>query len=66
MISPCVFRQRDSKRNLAFIEITNNCNMRCRHCMNWSTKDSTKGFSKEDDICSGNNSIIIKESRCIS
>ena len=25
-----------------------------------------KGFSKEDDICSGNNSIIIKESRCIS
>ena len=50
MISPCVFRQRDSKRNLAFIEITNSCNMKCRHCMNWSVKDSTIGFSKEEII----------------
>lgn len=48
MISPCVFRQRESKRKLAFIEITNTCNMKCKHCMNWSVKDSNQGFSKEE------------------
>lgn len=38
MISPCVFRQRQSNKYLAFIEITNSCNMRCKHCLNWSEK----------------------------
>ena len=50
MISPCVFRKRDSKRKLAFIEITNSCNMKCKHCMNWSTEGSEQGFTKEEII----------------
>lgn len=47
MISPCVFRQRKSEKFLAFIEITNSCNMRCKHCMNWSIKNSNNGFEKD-------------------
>ena len=48
MVSPCVFKQRKSDNYLAFIEITNNCNMKCKHCMNASSdKDFNKGFSKE-------------------
>ena len=50
MISPCVFRKRDSKRKLAFIEITNSCNMKCKHCMNWSVEGSEEGFTKEEII----------------
>lgn len=48
MISPCVFRKRETDKFLAFIEITNSCNMKCKHCMNWSVKDSKEGFSKEE------------------
>ncbi len=49
MISPCVFKQRKSDEYLAFIEITNTCNMKCKHCMNGSNdKDVNKGFSKEN------------------
>lgn len=47
MISPCVFRKRESSNYLAFIEITNSCNMKCKHCMNWSTKDAIEGFGRE-------------------
>lgn len=46
MISPCVFRQRKSDKFLAFIEITNSCNMKCKHCMNWSVQNSNTGFEK--------------------
>ena len=49
-VSPCVFRKRNSKRKLAFIEITNNCNMKCKHCMNWSVKNANEGYSKEEII----------------
>ena len=35
MNSPCVFRKRETEKFLAFIEITNSCNMKCKHCMNW-------------------------------
>ncbi len=48
MVSPCVFRKRQSEKYLAFIEITNSCNMKCKHCMNWSAQNSIKGFEKED------------------
>ena len=47
MISPCVFRKRESNKYLAFIEITNSCNMKCKHCMNWSVKDANIGFERE-------------------
>lgn len=47
MISPCVFRQRQSDKFLAFIEITNSCNMKCKHCMNRSIQNSNNGFEKE-------------------
>ena len=47
MISPCVFRKRNTDKLLAFIEITNSCNMRCKHCMNYSVKDSNPGFDRE-------------------
>lgn len=48
MISPCVFRQRESNNYLAFIEITNSCNMKCKHCMNWSVQNAAEGFKKEE------------------
>ena len=49
MVSPCVFKQRKSENFLTFIEITNCCNMKCKHCMNKSNdKDINKGFSRED------------------
>lgn len=49
MESPCVFKQRNSNTFLAFIEITNRCNMNCKHCMNGSDKASVnKGFSKDE------------------
>lgn len=48
MSSPCVFRKRDTSNYLAFIEITNSCNMRCKHCMNWSVENSNEGFGKEN------------------
>ncbi len=49
MVSPCVFKQRKSEDFLTFIEITNCCNMKCKHCMNKSKdKDINKGFSRED------------------
>ena len=47
MSSPCVFRKRETIKYLAFIEITNSCNMKCKHCMNWSVENSNKGFEKE-------------------
>lgn len=47
MSSPCVFRKRETSNYLAFIEITNSCNMRCKHCMNWSVENSNEGFEKE-------------------
>lgn len=47
MTSPCVFRKRETSNYLAFIEITNSCNMRCKHCMNWSAQNSNEGFEKE-------------------
>lgn len=47
MSSPCVFRKRETSNYLAFIEITNICNMRCKHCMNWSVENSNIGFDKE-------------------
>lgn len=47
MSSPCVFRNRETNKYLAFIEITNSCNMRCKHCMNWSIENSNNGFEKE-------------------
>lgn len=50
MSSPCVFRKRITSNYLAFIEITNSCNMRCKHCMNWSVKNSNEGFEKENII----------------
>lgn len=50
MISPCVFKQREGSNYVAFIEITNCCNMKCKHCMNWSFKNTNKGFEKEDII----------------
>ena len=40
MVSPCVFRKRTSDKYLAFIKITNSCNMKCKHCMNWSVKNA--------------------------
>lgn len=48
MISPCVFRQRESNEYLAFVEITNLCNMKCKHCMNWSMKNANEGFKREE------------------
>ena len=48
MNSPCVFRKRVTSNYLAFIEITNSCNMRCKHCMNWSVENSSEGFEKEN------------------
>ena len=48
MISPCVFRKRETDRLLAFIEITNACNMKCKHCMNGSGKNAKEGLKKED------------------
>ena len=48
MNSPCVFRKRVTSNYLAFIEITNSCNMRCTHCMNWSVENSNEGFGKEN------------------
>lgn len=49
MISPCVFKQRESSNYLAFIEITNCCNMKCKHCMNWSNdEDKNEGFTREN------------------
>lgn len=57
MNSPCVFRKREIDKFLAFIEITNSCNMRCKHCMNWSIKDSNNGLKKDEilklikDLC---------------
>lgn len=48
MSSPCVFRKRETSNYLAFIEITNSCNMRCKHCMNWSVENSSEGFEKEN------------------
>lgn len=48
MNSPCVFRKRVTSNYLAFIEITNSCNMRCKHCMNWSVENSNEGFGKEN------------------
>lgn len=47
MSSPCVFRKRETSNYLAFIEINNSCNMRCKHCMNWSVQNSNKEFEKE-------------------
>lgn len=48
--SPCVFRKRNTDKFLAFIEITNACNMKCKHCMNWSVKNAKLGFNKEQII----------------
>ena len=48
MNSPCVFRKRETEKFLAFIEITNSCNMKCKHCMNWSIKDSNNGLKKDE------------------
>ena len=48
MVSPCVFRKRESNKYLAFIEITNSCNMKCKHCMNWSVENANEGFKKEN------------------
>lgn len=48
MTSPCVFKQRDSSNYVAFIEITNYCNMKCKHCMNWSFENTNKGFEKDN------------------
>lgn len=48
MSSPCVFRKRESDKYLAFIEITNSCNMKCKHCMNWSVRNAKEGFEKEN------------------
>lgn len=48
MSSPCVFRKRETSNYLAFIEITNSCNMKCKHCMNWSVENSNNGFEKEN------------------
>ena len=47
MSSPCVFRKRETSNYLAFIEITNSCNMKCKHCMNWSAENSNEGFKEE-------------------
>ena len=48
MTSPCVFRKRISNKYLAFIEITNSCNMKCKHCMNWSVKNANDGFERKN------------------
>lgn len=48
MTSPCVFKHREGSKYVAFIEITNCCNMKCKHCMNWSFENNNKGFEKED------------------
>ena len=49
MISPCVFKQRKSDNYVTFIEITNCCKMKCKHCMNGSNdKEINKGFSIEN------------------
>lgn len=40
--------KRETSNYLAFIEITNSCNMRCKYCMNWSVENSNEGFSKEN------------------
>ena len=49
MVSPCVFKQRKSENYVTFIEITNCCNMKCRHCMNGSNdKEINKGFTREN------------------
>ena len=48
MTSPCVFKHREGSNYVAFIEITNCCNMKCKHCMNWSFENTNKGFEKED------------------
>lgn len=48
MISPCVFRKRESDKFLAFIEITNSCNMKCKHCMNGSSQNANQGFERDD------------------
>lgn len=64
MISPCVFRKRQSDKFLAFIEITNSCNMKCKHCMNWSIENSNNGFEKDkilrliDDLYNNNTEEI--------
>lgn len=50
MISPCVFRKRETDRFLAFIEITNACNMKCKHCMNSSGKNAKGGLEKENAL----------------
>lgn len=48
MISPCVFRNRQTNKYLAFLEITNSCNMKCKHCMNWSVENSNNGFNRKE------------------
>ena len=50
MITPCFFGTRPDKMYAATYEITNTCNLSCKHCMNQSGKTTFPGLPIEDAL----------------
>lgn len=50
MITPCFFGTRSDGMYAATYEITNTCNLSCKHCMNQSSKESFSGLSIQDSL----------------
>lgn len=48
--SVCLFGKRKNNERRAYIEITNTCNMHCKHCMNNSGETLVQGLKKEQMI----------------
>lgn len=49
-ITPCFFGTRPDGMYAATYEITNSCNLSCKHCMNQSGDNSFPGLSLEDSL----------------
>lgn len=45
--SACLFGKRENNEKRVFFEITNTCNMRCKHCMNNSSNGVSTDLEKE-------------------
>ncbi len=50
MITPCFFGTRPDGMYAATYEITNSCNLSCKHCMNQSSKTTFPGLPIEDAL----------------
>lgn len=50
MVTPCFFGTRPDGMYAATYEITNTCNLSCKHCMNSSGKESFPGLPLQDSL----------------